>query len=65
MNLYIARHGQTKLNAEHRAQGRNGEPLNEVGIEQAKELKKKFDAEKLNLIIYILHHKKELYKQPK
>lgn len=47
MNLYIARHGQTKLNAEHRAQGRNGEPLNEVGIEQAKELKKKFDAEKI------------------
>ncbi len=36
MNLYIVRHGQTRLNAEHRAQGRNGEPLNEVGIEQAK-----------------------------
>lgn len=47
MNLYIARHGQTKLNAEHRAQGRNGEPLNEVGIEQAKELKRMFDAEKI------------------
>lgn len=43
----IVRHGQTRLNAEHRAQGRNGEPLNEVGIEQAKELKKKFDAEKI------------------
>ena len=47
MDLYIARHGQTRLNAEHRAQGRNGEPLNEVGIEQAKKLKKKFDAEKI------------------
>lgn len=47
MNLYIVRHGQTKLNAEHRAQGRNGEPLNEVGIEQAKELKKKFETEKI------------------
>lgn len=47
MNFYIVRHGQTRLNAEHRAQGRNGEPLNEVGIEQAKELKKKFDAEKI------------------
>lgn len=43
MNLYIVRHGQTALNAEHRAQGRNGKPLNEVGIEQAKELKKKFE----------------------
>lgn len=47
MNLYIVRHGQTRLNAEHRAQGRNGEPLNEIGIEQAKELKKKFDREKI------------------
>ena len=47
MDLYIARHGQTRLNAEHRAQGRNGEPLNKVGIEKAKKLKKKFDAEKI------------------
>lgn len=48
MGLYIVRHGQTNLNAEHRAQGRkNGEPLNEVGVQQAKELKKKFDEEKL------------------
>lgn len=47
MNLYIVRHGQTRLNAEHRAQGRNGEPLNEVGIEQAKELKRKFETEKI------------------
>lgn len=47
MNLYIVRHGQTRLNAEHRAQGRNGEKLNKVGIEQAKELKKKFDEEKI------------------
>ena len=47
MNLYIVRHGQTELNAEHRAQGRNGKPLNEVGIEQAKELKKKFKKENI------------------
>lgn len=32
MDLYIARHGQTRLNAEHRAQGRNGEPLNKVEL---------------------------------
>lgn len=47
MNVYIVRHGQTKLNAEHRVQGRNGELLNETGMEQAKELKKKFDADKI------------------
>lgn len=48
MNLYIVRHGQTNINAEHRAQGRrNGEPLNEVGIQQANELKKKFEEEQI------------------
>lgn len=47
MNLYIVRHGQTELNAEHRAQGRNGKALNKVGIEQAKELKKKFEKENI------------------
>lgn len=53
MNLYIVRHGQTELNAEHRAQGRNGKTLNEVGIEQAKELKKKFDEESIKFdVIY-------------
>lgn len=38
MNLYVIRHGQTKLNAEQRLQGRKGEPLNNIGIEQAKKL---------------------------
>ncbi len=53
MNLYIVRHGQTALNAEHRAQGRKGKPLNEVGIEQARELKKKFDEESIKFdVIY-------------
>lgn len=47
MIIYIARHGQTKVNAEHRAQGRNGEPLNQTGIDQAKELKKKFEEENI------------------
>lgn len=45
MNLYVVRHGQTRLNAEHRAQGRKGAPLNELGIEQAKELNRKFREE--------------------
>lgn len=48
MDLYIVRHGQTNVNAEHRAQGRkNGESLNEIGVQQAKELKKKFDEENI------------------
>lgn len=38
MNLYVIRHGQTKLNAEQRLQGRKGEPLNNIGIEQAQNL---------------------------
>ncbi len=37
--IYVIRHGQTLLNSEGRLQGRNGEPLNEVGIQQAEELK--------------------------
>lgn len=47
MVIYITRHGQTKINAENRAQGRNGSPLNEMGIEQAKELRRKFEEEKI------------------
>ena len=47
MNLYIVRHGQTRLNAEHRVQGRKGAPLNEVGIAQAKELNRKCKEEKI------------------
>lgn len=48
MNIYIVRHGQTKLNAERRVQARKGEPLNEIGIKQANELKDKFEKEKVN-----------------
>ena len=35
MNLYIVRHGQTRLNAEQRVQGRKSALLNDVGIKQA------------------------------
>lgn len=48
MNIYIVRHGQTKLNAERKVQARKGEPLNEIGIKQANELKDKFEKEKVN-----------------
>lgn len=37
MKLYVIRHGQTDLNAQHRMQARKGLPLNEVGIKQAEE----------------------------
>ena len=42
MVIYVVRHGKTDLNAEHRAQGKNGLPLNEEGLKQAKLLNEKF-----------------------
>lgn len=43
MVIYVVRHGQTDLNLERKAQGRNGLPLNEEGIKQAKLLNRKFE----------------------
>jgi probable phosphoglycerate mutase len=37
--IYVVRHGQTNLNNEGKLQGRNGLPLNDVGVEQAKLLR--------------------------
>jgi uncharacterized phosphatase len=37
--IYAIRHGQTDLNKEGRLQGRNGFPLNDIGIKQAEELR--------------------------
>ena len=36
MNIWITRHGQTRLNKLHLMQGRTDEPLNERGLEQAR-----------------------------
>ena len=48
MIIYVARHGQTNINAEHRAQGRrSGKPLNTVGIEQVMKLGEKFKEENI------------------
>lgn len=38
MNLYIARHGLTDWNVQHKAQGRSDIPLNKIGREQAQKL---------------------------
>ncbi len=37
--IYVIRHGQTNFNKERRLQGRKGLPLNEEGINQARNLK--------------------------
>lgn len=49
MKLYIARHGQTDWNIQHKAQGHSDIPLNETGRKQAEALRDniknlKFDA---------------------
>ena len=36
--FYIVRHGQTDYNKEHKIQGRLNIPLNEAGMEQAKNI---------------------------
>lgn len=41
MKIWITRHGQTRLNHEKLMQGRTDEPLNETGIRQAEEARKK------------------------
>lgn len=39
MKIWIARHGQTRLNQEKRMQGRTDEPLDETGYEQARAMR--------------------------
>lgn len=44
MKLYVARHGETAWNTEHRMQGWVDVPLNETGLQQAEELKNRLAA---------------------
>ena len=39
MKVFVARHGLTDWNVQHRAQGRTDNPLNQVGVKQAEELR--------------------------
>ncbi|MCA0987441.1 histidine phosphatase family protein [Guptibacillus algicola] len=48
--IYVIRHGQTDHNKERRMQGRNGLPLNEVGIQQAEQAKHKLQHIEFDLV---------------
>lgn len=41
MKIWITRHGQTRFNKQKLMQGRTDEPLNEVGIQQAKDARER------------------------
>lgn len=41
MEIWITRHGCTNLNEKNLMQGRTDEPLNEIGIQQAREARKR------------------------
>lgn len=41
MKIWLARHGQTRLNRNHLMQGRTDEPLNETGVRQAEAMREK------------------------
>lgn len=57
MKIWITRHGQTALNKQKLMQGLTDEPLNETGIQQAKEARKR-------LVIFILmRYMQALYKE--
>lgn len=50
MNLYVVRHGQTDYNVKKLFQGHMDIPLNNVGIEQAKQIAKQFEDIKVDYI---------------
>ena len=51
MKLYVVRHGRTNCNDEGKYNGKLDEDINEVGIKQAKEARKKVEKLDIDLII--------------
>ena len=51
MKILYVRHGETDWNKECKVQGRTDNPLNDKGIEQAKETAEKLKNEKIDIII--------------
>lgn len=51
MVLYVVRHGETQFNVERRYAGQTNVPLNERGIEQARELARKLTEEPFDVIV--------------
>ena len=51
MNLYVIRHGKTDWNLESRIQGKTNISLNEMGMNQAEEVRKKIEEKDIDLII--------------
>lgn len=51
MKIYVARHGQTQLNAENRVCGSTDIPLTELGLQQAQQLADKTEGKGIDVII--------------
>ena len=49
--IYVTRHGQTNWNVQKKVMGRYDEPLNEIGFQQAKEVKTYLLNKKIDIII--------------
>jgi alpha-ribazole phosphatase/probable phosphoglycerate mutase len=50
LHLYLVRHGETEWNAQHRYQGHSDLPLNQKGIEQARQLAIRLQSQKIDLV---------------
>ena len=51
MEIFVVRHGQTDYNVKHLFQGYSDIPLNDIGMEQAKETARKFENIRIDLIL--------------